>query len=181
MAESYSSSLLVTATDQFLSKTRDLYNPDLSPFYTSETVSLSEAQDRFTTSDTARMAGGLPAVTDSQFAFDLSPNSQQLFLDVLSGIGIAPSIVNDLVSQDQTLAPLRAPTAPFLSELTAQGTALDTTLIADLVSRLGSTSSVDPTTTLHLLEEAPRLIADDDDLINDRLLLAKTYVKALLP
>ena len=174
--KSFSTRLLEDTVNLLINNQRDLRDPSLAEYYSVKAVGSKELQTAQEASAVYRATNGLPAVSQAKTFNDMSPSSgPAMFAEYLSLIGIEETFVEDLVAKDSSLVIRDTSVSSFLSKKEATGS-VNSNFVTTLLSRV----EVEPTQTLHLLENDPRDYADDVDLLNDRLIRIQKYVRLLI-
>jgi len=173
MTLSFAAAGLAKTVATVLAGQRDITSPVLSSYYG---VSARDAQDAKTRADESlafRAANGLPSLPRATFFFDISSTgAKTVFLKTVTGCGIEETFTEDLI-EGTTSIRLPDDVGSFIIQEQRRLGVDDT--------KINSLLSFTPTqTALHLSEEDPVFVADEDLVIYGRMVEAFKYIRELI-
>ena len=185
LSQSFSSRVLQDMVEILKIDFRNLHNTALSEFHPDTTqIGEEDFSDRFIISESKREELGLDPVGQREFYNQVvAPQPPQLFVDYLRSAGLESELTDDFVSAEVVnQTPHRDDRAAFIFTEVAKGESTNTPVsLADVISDpVLSEQIYIGDATAHLIETAPKNVADHDKLVNEKLQQVLQFLRQYL-
>lgn len=161
MTQSYASAALAATVSITLDKLRDITGAAVADSYIRNKPSKESLADRIARSTAFRSLNDLPDISAAELALDTANSmARSVFYRIVRATGVESTASQDLQE--------------------ARGYVVKSHLDGFLARSGTAATSIPTTRTLHLLDDPPIVIADEDSVIADRMREAHKYVRDLV-
>jgi hypothetical protein len=173
MTLSFSAAGLAKTVNTVVAGERDIKSNVLSRYHVVKPDDERDLANRYETSAAFRESADLPAVPASSFLFDTSSSGvEEVFTSIVASAGIEPLFVEDLIKADAVLT-LPTKVGAFIVKESRKIPLDNGALVAKLAFKTRLES-------LHLTEEDPYVLADEDKVIYRKASDAYNYIRQLI-